>query len=343
MFKVLSLDGGGARGAFMAGLLAELEEKMGDPITDYFDLVAGTSSGSFIAVLLAIGHPMHVIEDIYSTQLSKIFTPNERFFQGILGRSFALMTSPITKYFTGVTLDELFKSKYSYEGTIALLKNLTQELKLKDLNKCRLIVPTTNLIHARPYVFKTSNLPEQSDNHNFYALDVILASSAAPAYFDPVTLPGHGIFSDGGIWANNPSLAAYAEAVRISVYCKRDVDPIFSQSDIAILSLGTGHAIDNFAPPYLKAGIKWWSKKLMELLFEAQTQSTIFYLENLLHEKFLRINFERPHRNWGQLDNYKYAKDMTQLGRLLARKKFSMIKDLFLSEKTKPFVPYTYS
>ena len=117
-------------------------------------------------------------------------------------------------------------------------------------------------------------MPDQSDSYNFYTLDVLLATAAAPGYFDPVTLPGHGIFSDGGIWANNPGLVAYAEAIKISSNCNREVDTPFTANDIHMLSVGTGHATDNFSPPYLKAGVRWWSRRLMELMFESQTQSS---------------------------------------------------------------------
>ena len=342
MFKVLSLDGGGARGAFTAGFLRELEDKIGSPLSDYFDLVAGTSTGAVIGVLLAIGHPMSTIEHIYAVDLPKVFTLNKPHFSSLTGRAFTFAFNPFTKYFTGgVTLDELFRSRYSFEGVIALISSLTDNIKLTDIHKSRLVIPSTNLIQGKPSVFKTFHLPSQSDSYDFYTLDVILATAAAPGYFDPVTLPGHGIFSDGGIWANNPGLVAYAEAVKIAAQCHRDVDPKFTADDINMLSIGTGHASDNFSPPYLKAGVRWWSRRLMELMFESQTQSSCYYLEQLLHEKYIRINFERPHPGWGQLDDYRYAKEMSQMGRLTARKKYLMLKDTFFAEKTKPFIPYT--
>jgi len=340
MFKILSLDGGGARGAFTAGFLLELEEKIGCPLTEYFDLIAGTSTGAVIAVLLALGLPMREIELIYSAQLPKIFTLNDPYFSHIMGRMFTFTFNPFTRYFTGVTLDELFRSRYSFAGVISLLKKYTDEKKLTHINKTRLVIPTTNLIQGKPYVFKTAHLPTQSDSYDFYTLDVILATAAAPGYFDPVTLPGHGIFSDGGIWANNPGLVAYAEAVKISNECHREFDEAFTANDINMLSIGTGHASENFSPPYLKAGVRWWSRKLMDLMFESQTQSSNYYLEQLLHNKYFRVNFERPHPGWGQLDDHRYAKDMSQMGRLTARKKLPVLKEIFFSDKKKEFVPY---
>lgn len=345
MFKILSLDGGGARGAFTSGFLLELENKIGSPLTDYFDLIAGTSTGGVIAVLLALGYPMEKIIKIYTEELKQVFTPNEPYFKSILGKTFVLLTNPLTRYFTGVNMNELLKSKYSYEGTISLLKKYTSNIKLSDIDKTRLVIPSTNLIHGSPYIFKTHHLPNNNNNnkiksYDFYTLDVILSTAAAPSLFDPVTLPGYGIYSDGGIWANNPGLAAYAEAVKISHLCNRDIDPKFTSNDISVLSVGTGHAIDNFSPPYLKAGIKWWSGKLLELMFEAQTQSSSYYLEQILHKKYYRVNFKRPHPNWGQIDDYKYANEMAQMGRLMAQKKYSEIKNMFLNNKKEQFVPF---
>lgn len=340
MFRILSLDGGGARGAFTAGFLQEIEDKLGEPLIDYFDLISGTSTGGVIAILLAIGQKMDSIEKIYTEHLDRVFTHNEPHFKGFFGKSFSLIANPFTKYFTGVTLDELFKSKYSFEGTITILKEMTNNIKLNEIVNTRLAIPSTNLIHGKPYVFKTPHLPEQSDTSNFYALDVILATAAAPIYFDPITLPGYGIFTDGGVWANNPGLVAYAEAVKIASVCKREHDPTFSIDDIQLLSIGTGHAIENFSPPYLRAGIKWWTKRLLELMFEAQTQSSSFYLDRLMHNRYVRVNFERPHPDWGQIDDYRYAKDMAQMGRLLAKKKFPMLRDQFFTHKKEPFVPY---
>ena len=56
-FKILSLDGGGIKGIFPAGVLAYLEESYlgGQPIGDYFDLISGTSTGGIIALGLGAG------------------------------------------------------------------------------------------------------------------------------------------------------------------------------------------------------------------------------------------------------------------------------------------------
>ena len=54
-FQILSFDGGGIRGAFGTTLIRTFEEKLGRPITDYFDLVAGTSTGAILGAGIAHG------------------------------------------------------------------------------------------------------------------------------------------------------------------------------------------------------------------------------------------------------------------------------------------------
>ena len=57
MFKVLAIDGGGIRGVLPASFLAKLNADIGPKnlIGNYFDLIAGTSTGAIIAFGLALG------------------------------------------------------------------------------------------------------------------------------------------------------------------------------------------------------------------------------------------------------------------------------------------------
>lgn len=64
-FRILSLDGGGIRGAFIAAFLAEVERQVNARVADYFDLIAGTSTGGIIAIGLALGEPATRIEQFY--------------------------------------------------------------------------------------------------------------------------------------------------------------------------------------------------------------------------------------------------------------------------------------
>ena len=78
--KILSLDGGGIRGALTAGYLEKLEkiiqDKYNDPkmlLCDYFDLIGGTSTGAIIAALLATGKTATEVKDLYLKMGGEIF------------------------------------------------------------------------------------------------------------------------------------------------------------------------------------------------------------------------------------------------------------------------------
>jgi len=70
--KILSIDGGGIKGVFPAAFLAEIEEKLGEPIIDYFDLIAGTSTGGIIALGLGLGFSPREILSMYEDNAEKI-------------------------------------------------------------------------------------------------------------------------------------------------------------------------------------------------------------------------------------------------------------------------------
>jgi len=93
-FNILSLDGGGVRGAFTAGCLLRLEEECPGFLRS-FDLIAGTSTGSIIALCLAKGISITDIGEQYRDACPHIFNPDRS-----LGTMFGLSGN-------------LFASKYS--------------------------------------------------------------------------------------------------------------------------------------------------------------------------------------------------------------------------------------
>ncbi|MEO7641500.1 MAG: patatin-like phospholipase family protein [Ramlibacter sp.] len=65
--RILTLDGGGAKGFYSLGVLKQLEALLGgEPLAAKFDLIFGTSTGAIIASLLALGKPVGEIRDLYS-------------------------------------------------------------------------------------------------------------------------------------------------------------------------------------------------------------------------------------------------------------------------------------
>lgn len=78
--RVLSLDGGGAKGFYTLGVLREVEAMLGDkPLCETFDLVFGTSTGSIIAALIALGYRVKDINDLYREHVPRITKPKKRY------------------------------------------------------------------------------------------------------------------------------------------------------------------------------------------------------------------------------------------------------------------------
>ena len=72
-FRILALDGGAARGIYGAQILARLEGSLGAHIKDYFDLIAGTSTGSILAGAAAVGIPLADIVKLFESEAPRIF------------------------------------------------------------------------------------------------------------------------------------------------------------------------------------------------------------------------------------------------------------------------------
>jgi len=76
----------------------------------------------------------------------------------------------------------------------------------------RLVIPTYDVNTGKVYLFKTPHHPGCLNHADLMAVDVALATSAAPTYFPAHIIPGRGIFIDGGLWANCPAMVGFVEA-----------------------------------------------------------------------------------------------------------------------------------
>ena len=211
-FKILSLDGGGIRGIFPAQVLAYLEGHCldGQPIGDYFDLIAGTSTGGIIALGLGAGLTAHALLDLYVNEGHRVFPPRQR----------ASNRLPWKRYL-----------RNRYDRT-ALDELLWQNLGSRTLreSKYRLLIPATEAKHGDPAVYKTPHHPGYFLDGDKPMAEVAAATSAAPTYLKPVIQDDY-VLLDGGIWANNPTMMALVEALTCFTV---------QRENIAILSIGCG-------------------------------------------------------------------------------------------------------
>lgn len=189
-FRILSLCGGGVRGVFQASYLeqlsAELVRNKRPSLTsapkDYFELVAGTSTGAIVAIAIALGIDLKRVIELYSKELPKIF--ESRSFVR-LARAGALYDSSVLRK----RLEDVFGNSQLGQAQVPLL------------------IAATKLDHFSHNIFYSLD-PNQERRS---IVDVALASAAAPLAFPPVK-PAEDpcTYVDGGLWANSPTLAAMA-------------------------------------------------------------------------------------------------------------------------------------
>jgi patatin-like phospholipase/acyl hydrolase len=218
-FRILSIDGGGIRGIFPAALLAGLEGNItgGHSIADYFDLVAGTSTGGIIALGLGAGLSAAALRDLYVRRGGEIFPPTGTNRAGRLTAWFRKKR----QYF-----------RYAYDQD-ALRRVLTDTLgdRLLEVSRLRLCIPAFDGRHSEAFVFKTPHHSDYRFDRYEQMVNIGLATAAAPTYFKPLEHGGY-ILVDGGIWANNPVMLAVIEALTC-------FDVTWDQIDV--LSLGCGN------------------------------------------------------------------------------------------------------
>jgi hypothetical protein len=209
-FRILALDGGGARGLFQAHYLHNLRQLREEPLWKSFDLIAGTSVGAINGLMIALDIDTEAAIGFYSSVLPTLFTPR-RFRRSTAGR--VVFAGPV--YDISVLLEGLSK--------------LLGDLRLSDC-KTQFISTTASFSAFTARMF--TNVRDTSDDRSISAVDVALASAAAPSFFEPVTVGKHGqTYLDGGVWANSPSLAAI-------LFAHDKFHVPFSA--MRVLSLGTG-------------------------------------------------------------------------------------------------------
>jgi patatin-like phospholipase/acyl hydrolase len=346
-FQILSLDGGGIRGAFVAGFLAGLEERIGRRIGPHFDLIAGTSTGGIIAAALAFGEPAARIEQFYLERGPAIFSRWwERPRACLLGRMLRSVSRSPARLLDWAllrrfNLDHHWLWNTKYEG--AQLKDaLTEVFGDKTIGeaKTRLLIPAVNVKTGQPKVFKTRHLPHVFTDGNFRVVDVVLATAAAPTYFPHSVIERGSAYVDGGLWANNPAMVAIVEAMMIQDRCAKDVDPASALNCTHMLSIGTGNSTLFADPPNTEAGIFWWvSNGLMEMASSAQSQGVNFQARHVLGERHERVDFDIPGADWS-IDNARLVESMVHIGRQKAVAMVERYQSTFFARPATAFMPF---
>ena len=192
-----------------------------------------------------------------------------------------------------------------------------------------------------PKVFKTSHTVDLCHDYKLNAVDVVLATSAAPTYFPQVEIEPGSSYVDGGLWANNPSMVALVESMIIREKCIRPgIDPVFDQNSTSLLSIGTGKHTGHANPPHSKAGIIWWAaNNLLDKMSTSQSTGINFQVQFILGDRLKRIDFDIPNSGW-TLDNAKLVREMVHIGRQRGIAEVKGLRDRFFDSPAPRFVPF---
>ena len=250
--RILALDGGGVRGILTLGILARIEALLKDRhggddrfrLSDYFDLIAGTSTGAIIAAALARGMTVEAISNMYLDLGQRVFQKS-------------------------CLRDGYLRALYDEQELIGILKETFGEhttLGSPEL-KTGLLIVTKRLDSGSPWplgnnpkgkYFGPRSKPEVIPNKDYPLWRLVRASTAAPKYFEPeeieITAPAkntvRGQFVDGGVSPyNNPALQALMYAT-IEGY--RVGWPV-GEKNLLLTSVGTGSRDPAVAPSNLAA------------------------------------------------------------------------------------------
>lgn len=286
VLRVLTLDGGGAKGFYTLGVLKEIEAMIGCPLHQRFNLVFGTSTGAIIASLIALGYSVDAILHLYRTHVPAVMSHT----------SAPSRTRALQKLATEVFAEATFEQVKTGIGIV-----------------------TAKWLTERPMIFKANVAQAHGRVGTFVPgfgvsiADAVQASCSAYPFFERKvvrTSMGEDIeLVDGGYCANNPTLYAIADAVHA---LRRE------RKDIRIVSVGVG-----IYPDPKPGWMMWLAKKylvsvqLLQKTLEINTQSMDQLRQILFHDvPTIRINdsFVHPEMATDLLEH-----DLTKLDVLFQR------------------------
>jgi patatin-like phospholipase/acyl hydrolase len=340
-FRILSLDGGGIRGAFEAAVLAVFEEKLQRPVSDYFDLIAGTSTGAIVAAALAAGKPAQSIIRFYVEQGANVFHERDAYRSRGWVRPFFPLVSKVFRKRTGRKFEDLLRARFCPFHLEEAFTELFGDATMASLDRARVVIPTVNLTDGQTRVFRTPHLPDWTHDGALKITDVLRATTAAPTYFPHKEMPDGRSYCDGGLWANTPSILALAEAMKIGKLCTRETcDPSFEVEQIRVCSIGTGRVSYSLCPPGGDAGALYWSQHAAEVMIISQTQGIQSPLDYFLGDRYHHINFDLPDASW-TLDAVQHVDALLEMGRTRGEEEFEKVAETFFREATRRYRPFT--
>ena len=310
--RILSIDGGGIKGVFPIAFLAEIESALSlDSIANYFDLIAGTSVGGIIALGLGLGLTAGTMTDFFVNEGPRIF-PRHAIPTGTLRLLFG-----VQRY----RPDHLREALEKVFG-----------LKMLADSRTRLLIPAFDATKADIHIYKTAHHERLGMDYRLSAVEVAMATAAAPTYF-PAYDSKHCItLIDGGTWANDPVALAVVEGIGILGWNGDEID---------VLSIGCTEETVDFKEK--GHGAIFWCRRAIEAAMRGQSRSACGIARHLTGrdkglDNVVRVN-PPVAANRFSLDNGDGINDLRGFAHSEARHALPAIKARFFCSKVEPFLP----
>ncbi len=290
LYRILTIDGGGVKGILSGRILEALEAKLnnlyekkfGHPrktpirVAEYFDLVAGTSTGGILTCLLlhsSMPKPEGAtdksacIPDCTATDAVNLYIQHcEQIFKKTFWGTVPFLTG-------------LGGPKFQTDSYEKLLKKYFKSDRMSDLIRPCLIASYD--IEARKAVFFTLTDALKDKDYNYSLSQVIRATSAAPTYFPPEEVKSPNIKNpsiygvDGGLFANNPSMCAFVEAIKMNVGILG-----FDKFFIVSLGLATRQKSYDFNKA-LNWGLLGWINPILSIMMSGVSETVDYQLRKI--------------------------------------------------------------
>lgn len=279
-FRILSIDGGGLRGMVPLMVLEKIEKETGKRIHEMFDMVVGTSTGGIIVCGVLAS------EDGKTPRLTLAQLMN--LYKSKAGEIFPFRKKPINWL---VFIKNIFRPKFNPKGLDSNLSEYFNGLKLSNMLG-QGIVTAYDVKYNEVVMFKSRKSSEEGFDADLK--DVCRATSAAPTYLPAYEMKFSGkdrILVDGGVYVNNPTMAAVADAIKCGVNLK----------DIEVLSLGTGNHVER-REKATKWGFYGWARPISDVMMDG-TSAAVSYECDYMLEKHIRVQVRIPNEDMKEMDD----------------------------------------
>lgn len=223
----VALSGGGIRGIAHAGALKAFEDN-----NIKVDIIGGTSSGSLVASLYAMGYSPYYIYVLFKRYAKDIVEITSGPIISGIGNFMMNKRVCISGLKTGESLENAYDN-------IAMKRKIRT---IGDIKKMPIVIPTVDIKHSKEYIF-TNYIPKNAKDKTQYITDIpigkaVRASSSFPAIFCPCDFKEHK-FLDGGILDNIPVLEVRKQGADKVIAINFKADDVDENSNIMDIAMRT--------------------------------------------------------------------------------------------------------